>query len=365
MVSVTAIPVAYGDSLLIEYGRGRTTHRMLVDGGPASTYQAVRGTLSKLSAAKRRLDLFAITHIDADHIDGAILLLQELQTLGVSVEDVWFNGWAHINDSAEQQQRVQEDIYGAAQGEFLGALIQQSGVRWNAAFSSGPVVVPEDGPLPRCELAGGAVLTVVSPQPRQLRRLRRNWESVAKDAGWVPGDSSAALTRLAARKDYEPPPRIEVFGSEEYVSDNSVANGSSIGFVLEFGGLTCLFTGDATPPVLTDGLRRLATERGVSAVQFDLVKLAHHGSDANIDPELAALMPSPRYLVSTNGARYRHPNAKAINLLISKFKPELYFNYASDTTAAWADEGDQKARGYRAFYPPGNGPPGITVTLGR
>ena len=67
-------------------------------------------------------------------------------------------------------------------------------------------------------------------QPRQLRRLRRNWQTVANDAGWVPGDPEAALARLEERKDYEPPARIDTFGADVFGTDNSVANGSSITF---------------------------------------------------------------------------------------------------------------------------------------
>ena len=42
------------------------------------------------------------------------------------------------------------------QGEFLGALIEKERLRWNAAFSSAAVVVPEIGPLPSRQLPGGA-----------------------------------------------------------------------------------------------------------------------------------------------------------------------------------------------------------------
>jgi len=224
------------------------------------------------------------------------------------------------------------------------------------------VVVPDSGPLPRRELAGGASLTLLSPQPRQLRRLRRNWDTVARDAGWSPGDFAAALARLAARQDYEPPARIDVFGGEEHRVDNSVANGSSIAFVLEYAGIRCLFTGDAVAPVLTKGLERLAAEPNTSQRRFDLVKLPHHGSSANLDEHLVELMAADRFLISTNGARYRHPNAEAIELILKHVpNPQLYFNYDSDTTRDWRDPDRQKDRGYRAVYPSDG--PGITVPL--
>jgi beta-lactamase superfamily II metal-dependent hydrolase len=358
-VSITALPVAHGDALWVEYGRRSDTHRLLIDGGPASTYKEVRAWLAKLPPTKRRIDLFVVTHIDADHIDGAILLLQELQQLGISIEEVWFNGWRQLGQDASE-----EDMFAPAQGEFLGALIQEAQLRWNAAFMTDAVVVPDTGPLPRRDLAGGASLTLLSPQPRQLRRLRRNWYTVARDAGWPPGDTTSALNRLAARHDYEPPARIDVFGGERYGADNSVANGSSIAFVLEYEGIRCLFTGDAVASVLTKGLERLAAEPRTGELRFDLVKLPHHGSMANINERLVELMVADRFLVSTNGAQYGHPDAEAIELILKHTavpNPQLYFNYDSDTTRQWRDPDRQKDRGYRAIYP-SNGP-GITITL--
>jgi beta-lactamase superfamily II metal-dependent hydrolase len=365
-VRVTAFPAAYGDALWVEYGRGRDTHRLLIDGGPASTYATVRAWLERLTSAERRIELFVVTHIDADHIDGAILLLQEFRSLKLSFEDVWFNGWRHLQENTPQPQ---DDVFAPIQGEFLGALIEDGRLRWNAAFSSAAVVVPETGPLPTRQLPGGASLTLVSPQQRQLRRLRRNWDTVARDAGWSPGDTEGARDRLSKRQDYVPPARIDVFGGEAYQPDNSVANGSSIAFAFEYKDIKCLFTGDAVTDCLTTGLKRLAAERGTDAVHFDLVKLPHHGSAKNVDKRLAELMPADRFLISTNGARYHHPDAEAIKLVLERHaaggqsrQPQLYFNYQSKTTEEWGNPNLQSNFSYGAFFPPDG--PGITVTLG-
>jgi hypothetical protein len=358
-LSVTALPVAHGDALWVEYGDASNRHQLLIDGGPAGTYRVVHDWLAKLPPEKRTLDLFVVTHIDADHIDGAIILLQELGQLGVTVNEVWFNGWKHLSDESSPV-----DVFAPAQGEFLGGLIDKDGLRWNVSFDSGPAAVPESGLLPHITLDGGALVTLLSPQPRQLRRLRRNWQSVALDAGWKPGDSTAALERLAKRRDYQPPTPQDVFG-DVFATDNSVANGSSIAFVLEHDGKSCLFAADALPEVLVEGLRRFAAERSAEAVQFDLVKVAHHGSAKNIDEELVRNMPTRRYLISTNGARYHHPDRAAIGLILDQHQGdgcELYFNYESDMTREWADPATQKRRDYRAVFPP-PGSAGITVKV--
>ena len=297
-VHVTALPAAYGDALWVEYGRGRDTYRLLIDGGPASTYAAVRAWLERLNPAEHRIELFVVTHIDADHIDGAILLLQEFRALGLRFR-------ARISGSTAG---------GICRRTHLGMMCSPPS-RVSSLAPSLRVVgcpgMPPSGPRPSScpngtpaqpPLPGGASLTLLSPQQRRLRRLRRHWDTVARDAGWSPGDTEGARDRLSRRQDYVPAARVDVCGGEAYQPDNSVANGSSIAFAFEYEDVMCLFTGDAVTDCLANGLERLAAERGTGPVHFDLVKLPHHGSARNVDKRLAELMTADRFLISTNGA---------------------------------------------------------------
>lgn len=361
-ISVTMLPAAHGDAIWVDYGTGTNRHRILVDAGPASTYRDVRNWLVAQPDSLRSLDLFVVTHIDADHIDGAIILLQEAEELGVTFGDVWFNGWKHL-----QSDEVVSDSYGPLQGEFLGVLLDRAHVAWNRAFDGNAIVVPDEGPLPTHVLPGDATITLLSPFGRQLRRLRRNWETVVCDAGWTPGNEKAATTRLEARREYTPSARQDSFGWRELATDNAVANGTSIAFILEYGGLSCLFTGDAYASVLVDSLRRFVAEREVDLVRLDLVKLPHHGSRANVDETLLRLLDSHQFLVSTNGAKFRHPDREALELVVAtstRKAPTLVFNYRSETTSIWGTPNRQRALKYRAVYPPpGSDGRGITVDL--
>jgi len=58
-----------------------------------------------------------------------------------------------------------------------------------------------------------------SPGDRQLRRLRRNWESVIANAGWMRGNAVASLERLNARREYQPALRWEAFAGEAFGTD--------------------------------------------------------------------------------------------------------------------------------------------------
>lgn len=116
-----------------------------------------------------------------------------------------------------------------------------------------------------------------------------------------------------------------------------------------------LLTGDAHGDVLAAGLRRLAAARQVERVPVDLVKLPHHGSKANVTDEFLELVTSSRFLVSTNGSHYHHPDKVALQRILSgptRTGPvELVFNHRSKTTEPWADDTTQDRLAYTATFP--------------
>jgi phosphoribosyl 1,2-cyclic phosphodiesterase len=74
------LPAAQGDAVWIEYGDPQRPHRIVIDGGPAISYErALRQRILALRPAERRIDLLIVTHIDCDHIDGSIILVRELK----------------------------------------------------------------------------------------------------------------------------------------------------------------------------------------------------------------------------------------------------------------------------------------------
>jgi beta-lactamase superfamily II metal-dependent hydrolase len=65
-------------------------------------------------------------------------------------------------------------------------------------------------------------------------------------------------------------------------------------------------------------------------LQFDLIKVSHHGSIANNSPELFQLVDSPRYVISTNGQGTDHPDLATLAWIVSRktsFKRMIHFNY--------------------------------------
>jgi len=353
-ITLDVLPAAHGDALVVTYGRPGNTHRILIDGGPAGTYaEGLRAHLEALDPEDRRFELAIVTHIDTDHIDGALKLMRD-EELGLAIADIWFNGWPQVEALAPK-----DDDRGGLQGEYLTELL--TGRRWNAAFSGGAITRDLDHPV---KLAGGAELLVLSPTPEKLAVLAKDWVGTVTKAGFKPGDSASVAERLSQGKRYAPPRAAgeatrggdeagERGGGSKLGTDQAPANGSSIAVLLRCEGKQLLLGADAHAAVLTDSLTAVAGHAGTPKVELDLFKLAHHGSAGNITRELLALVACDRFVVSTNGDHFNHPDAEAIEVVGrpgAATPPTVYFNYLSDTTKAWSDSAAQQRVGIRAVF---------------
>ncbi|PWB50731.1 MAG: hypothetical protein C3F06_11740 [Candidatus Methanoperedenaceae archaeon] len=361
MYRIEMLPALHGDCIWIEYGHESKPFRILIDGGPVPTYDILRNRMERVSKELRRFELMVITHVDADHIESAVKLLN-VQELDFEVGDIWFNAWKHLLPA-------NRDELGPVQGEYVSALIRQHGLPWNRAFNHGPVVVPEGADPPCFDLPGGMKLTLLSPDTHRLARLAPEWAKAVRAAGLEPGVAKEALEDLSKRKKYRPPDElgtgrfdITALADASFRSDNSPPNGSSIAFLAEYQEKSCMFLGDAHAPVLVDAIERLLAHRGEEKLLVDAIKLPHHGSRNNVSRELIELLQCSRYLVSTNGNIFEHPDAEAIARIIKYGgrSPGIYFNYLSDTTRIWKETSIRT--GLRVHFPD-QGESGIIIEL--
>ncbi|MEA3406458.1 MAG: hypothetical protein U9R48_00065 [Chloroflexota bacterium] len=130
-----------------------------------------------------------------------------------------------------------------------------------------------------------------------------------------------------------------------------MANHSSIALLFEYAGRRVLLAADAYPSVLAEGLKAM----GYSArrpLKLDAFKLAHHGSRGSTSGELLNLVDCNRYLISTSGARFDHPDKECLARVIwaNRCDPDttLYFNYpGTDAEKALDVESDRRRYGYR------------------
>jgi hypothetical protein len=339
VIRIDMLPAAQGDSLWIEYGQAAHPYRVLIDGGTAATYDWLRTRIRSLPSNQRRFELLVVTHVDADHIEGAVRLLND-PALDLEFGDIWFNGWDQLSD-----------MLGPLQGEFLSALIKTGELPWNRAFRGGAVMVPEHGALPVCELDGGLKLTLLSPRRSELVRLRDVWLDVVTEAGMAPGVTRQALLILEQAKKLRPAPS-DLLGGDEAESlqqladepsrrDRKEANASSIVVLAEYENdgqaKSCLFAADAVPDVLEETLPQLLRERNLQKLALDAFKLPHHGSQSNVTAKLVRMVPADKYLFSTSGAYFNHPDKQAVSRVIldGGRKSSLIFNYRTQDNEVW------------------------------
>ncbi len=351
-LTIEMLPAREGDCLLVTYDDGKTARRILIDGGRKATYKALKARLLQIPAKERTLELFVITHVDRDHIEGALELLVDPQR-PVKLRDVWFNGFAHLTNPESKK-----ESFGPVQGEKVTTALVAPGAKWNVAFKKKAAYV-KSTPI-TIELAGGLKLTVLSPDAAKLAALAPVWEKECAKAGLHP---KKKLPNPGSNIDSFGALDVDKLAASKFADDDAEANGSAIGLLAEFGKAKVLFGADCHVDRTLASLEALSPGKKIG---LSALKVAHHGSEHNISDELLAKIECPRYLISTNGSQFQHPTRSAIARIVKhggKAK-EIFFNYRSEYTEIWDSAALAKKHGYTAVYPADKASNGfLTVTI--
>jgi hypothetical protein len=382
-ITLEALPADEGDCLLLTCHARDGDRHVLVDAGTPATAPRLLARLATL--ARRRLELLVVSHIDTDHIGGAVRLLRD-PAFDVEIGDAWFNGYRHLPKGAAalaqrgvpDAERLTDLLTGDAP---VGGASRE--LPWNLAFDGAAVMRAADdrktgettADLPVITYPWGLTLTLLSPTPKRLDALFTNWDrylvelraerpSAETQEPLRPAGRGASLEDLAARPT---------------TNDTAGPNGSSIAFLAEFGGRSLLFGADAFPTVLYPALLRLARARAgvapdtpaaaVPPLHVDVFKLPHHGSRANVAFDLFGVVRAEHYLVSTSGSRFAHPDEEGMARVITRGRTApgrpltLWFNYASDTTLRWMDPALKRSYDYATAGAVEGGASGATLVL--
>ena len=326
-ITIEVFPAEEGDALLVTLGE-ISPFVMLVDAGRQKTGIALAGELSR-----RRLvvDLFVVTHVDRDHIEGALSLLSKLDG-AFEIKEIWFNGYRHLTPNG-----CELEPQGAAMGNRLESLIVSGRIGWNSFQNGGPVLAGQVYGV-REETR----ISVLGPSPADLTALRPVWESECHKANLIPGEEPPALPLVLESQGADPPFDLEALSASVFKEDLSPSNKSSIALLVEHAGQTVLLPGDAVPSQIIKSVQEILDARGTGSVlTVNALKLAHHGSRANLSHGLMRLLHASAYLVSTNGAYFGHPDPESIARIVCHHRdnglepPRFFFNYASRHTSPW------------------------------
>lgn len=362
MFTIEMLEANEGDALWVEYGNPDRPHRFLIDCGYKSTYRQV---LERFDAdPELRLELFVLTHIDGDHIAGAVPFIADARITKDKLREVWFNSRKHLGDHL-----------GVEQAEYFTHHLVKKRFAWNKKFAGQSVVIEDDAALPVCDVEGGLKLTLLSPTREKLRELAVEWnsdlEKVMKSRGVASVDDLVARGSAALEPDHLGKLNVARLAATDFDPDSEAPNGSSIAFLAEFrddfdGGRekSVLFTGDAHSTVLEESIRKVIADRNLGRLTVDALKVSHHGSKKNTSKDLLDLLNCRHFLFSTNGSKHDHPDLECVARVVARKRrgTQLHFNYLSNLNIMWNDALLQREFGFTAHYPR-SGASGLVVSL--
>ncbi len=388
-VIIEAFPAHNGDCFLVS----SQDYYLLVDTGYEDTYtNYLKPRFTEIKASGNRLDRVIITHIDQDHIHGAIPFIEANGTAEdnhvIAIEQVWHNSYRHLHQaekkteiSPEGQRQLARlnkgessvgEPVSARQGSSLAALLLGGKYAWNADFSGGPVMAP-------CKpivIGEGITITLLSPTIQKLEKLEKSWKKELKKIGFKdsfgPNDLFDDAYEFLLLKEKETNPALvdtPISNSEESFDslfarkikeDTRASNGSSIAFVLEMNGKKLLFLGDSHPSIILSSLKSIY---GEEPLQFDFIKISHHGSYYNSNLELLNFIDAPRYCISTDGLGH-HPNLETLCWILgrnSTYTRTIHFNY-KHSRVDFLDKEDWKTKyNYLLDFPEEDKPLNVTI----
>ncbi|WCL53863.1 ComEC/Rec2 family competence protein [Gimibacter soli] len=344
---LTMFPANEGDCLLLSYGQEAALRHVLIDGGRKATFKkgGLKAALEAIEARGEGLELLVLTHIDADHIEGLLELVNEAPPV-LKPREVWFNGFDQMAFMPFL------GILGIKQADAYTKALKAHDWPINARFQGSAIAVETVGTA--IDIAG-LKLTILSPDGAHLAPLRKDWEKYRREAEAIVVaeelDIPAAAFPLGPAI-LTADPDVEALAAPTPI-DDAVPNGSSIAFLAEFAGKRVLLTGDAHPDVLLASLEGLGFSVQ-SKCPVDLFKLSHHGSKGNVTRELLDIVACHRFAVSTSGSRFDHPDPEAMARILktpTAARKQIHFNYTSPETRLWDRASLQGTYGYDCVFP--------------
>ena len=351
---ITMLPAEDGDCFFIEVDGGR----ILIDAGRNQT-GATRLKTFLANLPPRigpTVDILVCSHIDADHILGMGPLLKDLS---FTVGDVWFNGYRHHAEAADQFVPAGRGTNATAALNVANALdltkdITERGLRWNGAFSQKAVMAEEGGPLPRIPLTATCSIVLLGPPKAEVADFFKQWKREVKrlDIEVTPDLARRSRPTVDAQN-------LRSLALQRDEPDTAKPNGSSICFVIEQYDRNlkrALFLADAHPDDVAVALERY--EPGGKRIAFDAIKAAHHGSAANNTSQLIARLQSKLWLVSSDGSRHGHPDPETLAriALAPDCRKVIAFNYETSFNRDWMKPDIQAAYGFTTKFGDGNSP---------
>jgi ribonuclease BN (tRNA processing enzyme) len=335
---------------------------MLVDGGTSQTYEKdLKPIVSELSSKRKNLDLVILSHIDNDHVLGLLDLFEDIKKNReakvevIRIGGLWHNSFIDItnkktdNGTLIQQTFLSNEfstigldtntihlpvisaLKGIAEGRDLTKLAKSLQIPINPQFGGSLIVA---GDKNNSVKIGNMKFSILGPTQKNLDKLRKIWND------WL-------------RKHLSPPSKVSDLQALK-ILDASVANLSSIMFMVQSQGKNILFTGDGLGEDVIDVLSERGLLDSEGKYHVDVMKVPHHGSERNASREFFDRVTADAYVISANG-RDDNPSLATLKWIIeSKRKKnkivKIFLTNRTDKTDNILQKYDQKKFQYRFTF---------------
>jgi beta-lactamase superfamily II metal-dependent hydrolase len=324
---------------------------ILIDGGTSASYDKWKNDFR----AVELIDVVFITHIDDDHVNGVIRLLESNK---IKIGNVIFNGIEQLLDEkisiksierqsniklsaiqAQMAELVDKKTIGFNEGVSLSYLLNSMDIQVNSLFN-GEVLTSDNFPSFHIK---DMKFHVIGPNSETINKLVTKWDGFLKDKkvsqkiiskkhalvfeAYINQlkDIVNSRIQIAGKKHTS----IQSLSNSPYSRDPSLANDSSIAFIIESQGKKVLCLADCH----VESILTWLDIHGINNIEVDAVKVSHHGSKHNINNNLLKRITCRNYLISTNGKRFMHPDLEALARIIEVNKDlptNIYINNIVD-----------------------------------
>lgn len=301
-----------GDAILIRYGDlnkgGNAQHVVLIDGGYQNNAEDIKEMLRKYyncknSDGKYVIDLMILSHPDSDHVGGLKVLSEdpEIEIKWLLMQKPW--NVVKLNDFHDGRM-TQRSLEHKVKESFQAAYDLFNNIDEQHHLSSSQDTY----------CLGKAKFHILGPSDELYRR-----KIVECPKTPDPKVSDAGKQNCYSQKEEEDfyEDREIDWNREETTSE---INETSLVILFEFEGHKILLTGDAGKEGLEDAIK-YATKNGIDLTDIDIIKMPHHGSRKNVNPETMDSIGSEGtrcYISCVEGDEGHHPSKRLVNMLKKK-----------------------------------------------
>lgn len=363
-MKLTIFQSSHGDCLLLT---GKGGKNILIDGGLSDSYiKYVGPELGKMRDQGQKLDIVYISHIDKDHIEGVLQMLDDEVDWRVyeyhessdygnrdweepsyerppEIGGIWHN--AFYDQVGDNEGEIKEML--AASSGFLFAgdkkykklanhymnlvtgvsdAIQVSNrigprqldIPLNKEFDHKLALVRDDSTPIKL---GKMNIYVIGPFEKNLERLRKKWDEwLRKHKGEVQKlrrkaiEDEESLTQedrnilmdIGLKKD-------DKLGKRGSVS---AANLASLMLLVEEDDKTILLAGDGHSNEILEGLEYYDKLNDLGGIHVNVLKVPHHGSEYNVKDKFAKLVTADHYVFCSDGDN-ANPDTRVVDLFVN------------------------------------------------